>query len=125
MRVRVDAVDRAGDPCRVAFTCACGVGEASWVGGEPHVGDEREVELEVNESFTALVDLVPCDTAPGLYRAGERMVLVGRVALVDDSYVRLELGCGALDLEVTDAGSILGKLCRLETRELHLHDTRV
>lgn len=121
MKVVVDSVLGA----RVIFRSACGVGEAGWLGPPVGPGDEREVELEIDGVLEAGIDLVPCDEPVGIRRDGAGTTIVGQVVAVDESYLRLDLGCGALDLDVHHASTLENKVCRLTTRALRLFDARL
>ena len=126
MKVRITEVVVGGGTVRVRFSTPMGEGSGTWSGDAPSVGDERFVELATAEEPVSGVDLVETVEPVGIRTDGVTSTLVGTVsATADDGFARLEVGDGALDLEVSGVRPREGARYRLTVGDLQIYDTRI
>lgn len=123
MKVILTEVVGVGAECRVGFACDTGRGSARWVGSRPSVGESRFIELALDPAQTLGRDLVETQEPIGIRTEGGVSVLVGEVTTADrDGYVRLDIGCGAIDLEVEGSMPMLHGRYRLAAEGLKAFD---
>ncbi len=121
--MKVIIKDILADPSgiRVQFECACGEGIGFWDGPDPIVGDERFVELLLRSPITARA-LVETREAQGISLKERSCVLIGTIADAHNRELRVEFGCGGVDVELTDKTSIRPGTYMLVTSDLKLFD---
>lgn len=95
----------------VSFTCSLGAGVATWVGPPPHVGDQCDVEIEIDDVLTWGENLRAVDDAPKVGTHGDHMVFVASLILSDvDHVVVAALGQDVLLLEVAGIAHVGEKI---------------
>lgn len=109
-------------PSRVRFSCAMGGCWAEWVGACPAVGEEKYVELVTSEPAILGKSLVESGEHPGIRAEGDRCAIVGEVVDFEDGVVRIDFGCGTLEVEVEGSTPTTGARYKLHVRDLKLYD---
>jgi hypothetical protein len=123
MKVLITEVAAVAEQCRISFECGGGRGHALWVGKPPAVGEARHIELEIEAGVVVGKDLIETREPAGILIVEDATVLIGELTAVEsDGYVRMEFGCGGVDLEVAGDPPVLGGRYRIVARELRAFD---
>ena len=123
MKIVIKDVAELGDQLRIEFECECGHGLGVWSGPPPRPGDERFVELEIQDAVAVDKELKFTDAPLGMRLENGGQVMVGEVAEVgDNGYARLDLGCGRVDVAVQGDPPVLHRRYELSIPKLQLID---
>jgi hypothetical protein len=123
MQIQITQVASEAGTTVVCFRAACGNAKVAWAGGAVAAGDRRWVELSVGTALEVGASLVETAEPPGLRIEANTTLVIGEIVEVDaDGCVRMETGCGVVDLEVTGTLPELHGRYRFETKALQAFD---
>jgi len=122
MRIRVEKVEERDGTLAVYFDSAGGRAVAVWNGPKPAPGEDRHVELSLEDPITLGAEMVESEAQPGLRMVGGVPCIVGDVIEVDDSFACIDIGCGRVSVGVEGVLPDLHRRYSVSARSLAVFD---
>lgn len=102
MKIRITEVISTADTLLVSFRSSIGSGTASWLGVPPNIGDDQDVELDLDEIFSWGVNVMPSfDTTSQITHVnGTYQITAELIEVTDEDCAVLKLGDSILLIEL-------------------------
>ena len=127
MKIRVTEVLSIENPLRVGFQTSVGSGTALWIGETPTIGEEQDVEFDLNEIFCWGKNLVPSlRSAPGINVInGVTQITAEIVQNAEEEWIALKLGDSLILIELDEPFTEPCDFVEARTTDVRLFPTNI
>lgn len=126
MKIRIIDVFSEQDTLHVEFSSTFGNGTAFWHGAKPSIGEDLDVEFELDEVFfwKKNIDL-SSDTTPKIIANDGTYTITGELINDTDNYAILKLGDSIILVELNQSISHNVGFADVRTTAIHFYPTNI
>lgn len=127
MKIRVREVLSIANAIRVHFHSSAGSGTALWMGIPPAIGEEHDVEFDLNEVFSWGKKLIPSSReAPHITVInGVTRITAQIVQNADEEWAALQLGDSIILIELDEPSTQESRFVEVKATKIHLYPTNI
>ncbi|PRC09419.1 hypothetical protein [Pseudomonas poae] len=127
MKIRVSEVLSVANTIRVHFHSSAGSGTALWMGTPPGIGEEHDVEFDLNEVFSWGKNLIPSyHKAPHITVInGVTQITAQIVQNADEEWAALQLGDSIILIELDGTLPQESRFVEVKATNIHLYPTNI
>ncbi|MDR0191407.1 hypothetical protein RCO22_20875 [Pseudomonas yamanorum] len=127
MIVKIADVFSKDSTLHVSFRSPTGNGVAVWIGSAPEVGQQYDVELNLDNIFYWGENIKPADSNVDFlyFKNGATHLVAELISVDDDNCAAIRIGGSVVLIEIDEAPAQKPSYVDLTTTEIHLHPTYV
>ncbi|MGZ0716798.1 hypothetical protein [Pseudomonas palleroniana] len=127
MKIRVSEVISDANTIRVSFHSPVGSGTALWMGISPAIGEEQDVELDLDEVFTWGKNIIPSSRKTPKINIinGLTQITAQIIQNPDGEWTSLKLGDSIVLIELDELPTQKSGFVELKSTKIHLYPTSI
>ncbi|KAB0563947.1 hypothetical protein C9383_15135 [Pseudomonas palleroniana] len=127
MKIRVSEVISDANTIRVSFHSPVGSGTALWMGISPAIGEEQDVELDLDEVFTWGKNIIPSSRKTPKINIinGLTQITAQIIQNPDGEWTALKLGDSIVLIELDELPTQKSGFVELKATKIHLYPTSI